>query len=99
MIYQAHYKEIRMQNTADPGLTGASSIASEAGSAEREAPIILDFGRTSRERIRRLLRGKGPLMADLNFTIDELRTRGVLTGAARPVIVVVREKLESGWFS
>jgi len=88
-----------MQNTADAGLTGASSTPMDAGTAEKEAPIVLDFGRTSRERIRQLLRGRGRLMADVNITLDELRTRGVLTDAVRPVIVVVREKPESGWFS
>jgi uncharacterized protein DUF6200 len=89
-----------MQNTADPATTSASSTAApDAGSAENEAPIILDFGRTSRERIKQLLRGRGGLMADVNVTIDELRARGVLTEAVRPVIVVVREKPESGWFS
>ncbi len=89
-----------MATTANPDSPAATKSTAKSTAAEsNEAPIILQLANASRSRIRQLLRGEGAILNDVTIAIDELRTRGVLAGAVRPVIVVVKEKSEdSGWF-
>jgi hypothetical protein len=50
------------------------------------------LGRQERSRIKKLLRGQGSLMGDVQTAIDQLKTAGTISADAQPVIVVVREK-------
>ena len=55
-------------------------------------PILIDLGKQSRKKTRRLRKGKGGLMRDVGECIEELRHEGKISGEAQPVIVVVRQK-------
>ncbi len=54
--------------------------------------IIVDLGRKSGKLIKRLRRGKGKLIDEVNHSLNELRTAGAITGTVQPVIVVIKEK-------
>jgi hypothetical protein len=56
------------------------------------------LGKQERARIKKLLRGEGSLMGEVQTAIDELKTTGTISADAQPVIVVVREK-SRGLFS
>jgi hypothetical protein len=55
-------------------------------------PVIVKLGKQERSKIKKLLRGQGSLMTEVQATIDELKTSGTISAEAQPVIVVVREK-------
>ena len=65
---------------------------SPASSGASPDPILIDLGKQSRKRTRRLRKGRGRLMRDVQECIDELRQEGKISGEAQPVIVVVRQK-------
>jgi hypothetical protein len=76
-----------MTQNIDPNSNGA------------ENPVIVDLGKKSRKAIKRLRKGTGKLMDEVNACIEELRESGAIDGAAQPVIVVVKEKASMPrWF-
>jgi uncharacterized protein DUF6200 len=77
----------------------SKGTAAAVGEKSSPAPIVVDLGRQKQKRVRQLRKGKGPLIADVNSTIDELRATGTISASAQPVIVVVREKLPKGIMS
>lgn len=78
--------------------TSASSTPSEAIRSAAAAtlapsePVILDLGKQSRKQVKRLRRGDGKLMDDINDAIAELRTAGTVGATSQAVVIVVREK-------
>ncbi|MEO8074832.1 MAG: hypothetical protein ABI818_00800 [Acidobacteriota bacterium] len=76
--------------------TTATAIAAEptsiTGTPERNAPVVLDLGKQGRKSIKRLRRGEGRLLDDINGAIEELRTVGTIGATTQPVIIVVRQK-------
>ncbi len=58
-------------------------------------PVVVDLGSKRRKQIKRLRRGQGPLMDQINEVLNELKTAGTLSGTVQPVIVVVRERTNS----
>lgn len=70
--------------------------------AQTKGPIIVDLGRKKRKAVKRLRRGTGKLMDQVNVTLQELKNAGTITAGAQPVIIVVRERRRSagrqfGW--
>lgn len=64
-----------------------------------ENAIIVDLGKKKRKAIKRLRKGTGKLMDEVNDCIEELREAGAISGSAQPVIVVVKEKAsQPRWF-
>jgi len=61
-------------------------------SAEGPRPVVVDLGRKKRKQIKKLRRGSGPLMDDLQELIEKLRASGTLAAGATPVVMVVRQK-------
>lgn len=65
----------------------------EPKSADIAVPVILDAGSQSRKSIRRLKRGAGRLMREVNDTVEEFCSRSpVPTGTVVPVVVIYRQK-------
>ena len=60
-----------------------------------EDPIIIDLGKKKRKLVRRLRKGRGELMDDVEDCVQELLTAGAIKEGAQPVIMVVREKAAS----
>jgi hypothetical protein len=56
--------------------------------------IVVDLGKSSRRKIKKLRKGKGPLVGDVTSALDELRAAGTLPEGAVPVVFVLREKRE-----
>jgi hypothetical protein len=61
-------------------------------SAEGFRPVVVDLGRKKRKQIKKLRRGTGPLMDDLQELIEKLRASGHLAAGATPVVMVVKQK-------
>jgi hypothetical protein len=78
----------------------ADTTTKPAGNPRGNAPAdegteelcIVDLGRQTRKRIRRLRRGQGPLMRKVDNAVEALREEGVIEGGAAVVVVLVRER-------
>ena len=60
----------------------------------KDKMLILDMGSRSKKQIKRLRKGKGRLMQNLQDTLDALRGEGQLS-SENPVVIVVKEKRKS----
>jgi Family of unknown function (DUF6200) len=56
--------------------------------------LVIDLGKHSRKQIKRLRRGTGKLLDEVQNCMQELRAAGTLAESAVPVIVLVRQKRE-----
>jgi hypothetical protein len=54
--------------------------------------IILDFGNKSRKKVKRLRRGKGPLMNDVKEAIQEIQQSGAISPGSTVVVAVVKQR-------
>ncbi len=62
---------------------------------ENETPtVIIDLGRQTQKRVKKLRKGGGRLMTDVEAAIADLRERGVVDENAQPIVVIVRERAE-----
>jgi hypothetical protein len=55
-------------------------------------PIVVDLGTKRRKLIKRLRKGEGKLMDEINHLVEELRTTGSISASTQPLVVVVRQK-------
>ncbi len=65
---------------------------SETSSAPSRSVLVVDMGKHSRKSIKKLRKGEGRLLDDVNALIDELRAAGTIGDSAQPVVLVVKEK-------
>jgi hypothetical protein len=72
--------------------TASTVTTGDTKADTRHAPIVVDMGKQRRKLVKRLRRGTGKLMDEVNSTIEELKTSGTISGTAQPIIFVVREK-------
>ena len=70
-------------------MAGPTEDAAKSGS---KAPVVVDLGKKRRKMVRRLRRGTGRLMDQVQATLQELRAAGTIAANVQPVIVVVRER-------
>ena len=67
--------------------------SSEDVKTETESRIVvLDFGKVSRKKIKRLRRGKGPVLDQIKAAVDEFKEAGSIAPGSEVVVVTVREK-------
>ena len=62
-------------------------------------PVIVDLGGKSRKAIKKLKKGRGKLMADVDQAIEEIRSRlpdDHKNGQIVPVLVIYRKKRRRG---
>ena len=59
---------------------------------ETAPAVVVDLGKKSRKKVKKLRKGKGPLLEDVDDAIAQLRSDGSIGEGAVPVIVVVRQK-------
>ncbi len=67
-------------------------MAEDNNGSATDSPIIIDIGKKKKKDIKRLRKGKGKLMSDVDNCIQELREAGEITSSVRPVVVVVTQK-------
>lgn len=68
----------------------AESATSEA--VPSRAPVVIDLGKRSRKKVRRLRRGRGPLLNEARSIVAELRGEGRIDSDAQVVFLVVKQK-------
>jgi hypothetical protein len=61
-------------------------------SAEGPRPVVIDLGSKKRKQIKKLRKGSGPLMDDVQELLEKLRAAGHLAAGATPVVMVVKQK-------
>jgi hypothetical protein len=85
-------EESRMTTQPSPG------EQSEQGKSKRDKQqlvvVELDKAR-SREQVRRLRKGRGKLVRDIDEVVDHLVESGAISADTQPVIIVVRETMPS----
>lgn len=78
-----------------------STSLTEDGTGDVYEPVIIDLGKHKKKSVKRLRQGKpGSLIDEVQSCLDELRSNDVISDAAQPVIIVVREKQRNkkwGW--
>jgi hypothetical protein len=60
--------------------------------AEGPRPVVVELGRKKRKQIKKLRRGTGPLMDDLQELLEKLRASGTLAAGVTPVFMIVKQK-------
>lgn len=68
-----------------------TTTAARPSGSEPE-PVLIDFGKQKRGKVKKLRKGKGGLVDDVHAVIADLREAGTIDGKAQPVIVVVERK-------
>jgi len=64
---------------------------------QKHAPILIDLGKQKRGRVKRLRKGRGRLVDDVQQAIADLAANGSLSEGVQPVIVVVERKKKRGF--
>ena len=62
---------------------------------KRSDVIVVDLGKKSAKNVRRLRKGRGPLLDHVEDCVEELREAGTISGAVQPVVVIVERRLSS----
>lgn len=65
---------------------------SNTTAATASQPVIIELGKQSKKRIRRLRRGQGRLMDVTLDTLEQLREQGSVAADAQPVLIIVQQK-------
>lgn len=65
--------------------------------ATETLPVIVDLGKQKKKHVKRLRRGQGRLMDDVQDVMATLREEGAVGENAQPVFIIVREKPEDPW--
>ena len=64
----------------------------EIKSAENKGMLLVDLGKKSRKKIKRLRKGSGALVDEVQHCVDDLRAEGKMPDSGQPLVIVVREK-------
>ena len=73
-------------------MSASSDKPAVAPASTDPTTVVVDLGKHRRKRIKRLRKGQGALMDDVNAAVHELRAAGRLGANAQAVVVVVRQK-------
>lgn len=61
--------------------------------ADQSAPIVIDLGKKSRKRVRKLRKGKSGRLTDkVTEVIGQMKEAGAIPASAQPVVIIVRER-------
>jgi len=79
-------------NVATPATPNKEREPPEAGKASKSQLVVVELAkRRSSEQIRRLRKGRGKLVEDIDAAVEELVEAGTIKADAQPVVIVVRE--------
>lgn len=67
------------------------SSAQDVGTQSKD-PVVVDLGKQKKKQVKKLRKGQGGLMRDVQDVIAELRAAGTIEASSQPVVIVVREK-------
>ena len=57
-----------------------------------DGPVVVDLGKRRKKLVRRLRKGTGKLMDEVQAALGEVKRAGKISANAQPVIVVVTQK-------
>jgi hypothetical protein len=78
--------------------TGENQMAESANGSEKPM-VLLDLGKKRRKQIKRLRKGRGRLMQQVDETVAQLKEEEAIDPNSQVVVVVVKEKKKSrGWW-
>ena len=68
------------------------------------SPVIVDIGKQKRKAVKKLVKGEGPLIGEIESVINDLKAAGTVGENAQPVVIVVRPKARKaakgmGWMA
>jgi uncharacterized protein YajQ (UPF0234 family) len=66
--------------------------SSEDSMSSSTSPVVVDLGKHKRKAIKKLIKGEGPLIGDVQSVVADLRVAGTIAQDAQPVVIVLREK-------
>ena len=72
--------------------TNSETLAPVDTTAMAASPVIIDLGKRKRKQVKKLRKGEGKLLDDVNGAVAELRTAGTLCADAQAVFSVGREQ-------
>jgi hypothetical protein len=72
-------------------VTQPQADAAQASTAE-PGTVIIDLGKKKRSQVRKLRKGQGKLMEDVNELVADMQKDGTMQSKDQKVVVVVREK-------
>ena len=70
---------------------GAAQDAAETPNEKPRLVVVELAKRRTHDQVRRLRKGRGKLVTDIEKVLEELASSGTIDGAAQPVVIVVRE--------
>jgi hypothetical protein len=76
----------------------ATTSQTDSGKSSTNLPIVVDLGKRPRKQIKKLAKGGGKLLDEVDTVMQELKVAGKINGAAVPVIIVVKQKARSNVF-
>lgn len=56
------------------------------------SPVVVDLGKHKRKAVKKLVKGEGPLIGEVESVIADLKATGTIGENAQPVVIVVRPK-------
>jgi hypothetical protein len=69
-------------------------MSEETMEMNQKAPVIVNLGKNSRKRIKKLKRGEGSLMLEVQQKLSILKSGGQISADAEPVVFVVEKRAE-----
>ena len=74
-------------------MTIETTTKNNATASAMQTPTIIDLGKKSRKRVKKLRKGKpSNLLTKVQEVLEQMREAGALPGSAHPVIIIVRER-------
>jgi hypothetical protein len=71
----------------------------ESANGSEKPMVLLDLGKKRRKQIKRLRKGRGRLMQQVDETVAQLKEEEAIDPNSQVVVVVVKEKKKSrGWW-
>ena len=61
----------------------------------QKAPVVVNLGKSTRKRIKRLKRGEGKLMNEVHDELARLKASGEVSATAEPIVFIVERRPES----
>ena len=66
------------------------------------SPVVVDLGKHKRKSVKKLAKGQGPLIAEVESVIQDLKASGTVDENAQTVVIIVqpktrRNKSGGGW--
>jgi hypothetical protein len=73
-------------------VTQPEADTDETSATAKPGTVIIDLGKKKRSQVKKLRKGQGKLMEDVNELVADMQKDGTMQSKDQQVVVVVREK-------